>query len=111
MLGRGPLPIPTNSFTIQDALRRPIRRLGKYMLEHNQDLLKMVGRNPILRNVLRRTEANLRLKPSDGEIRYYGTRVIFSVLRAREVGFEPRVSLEEGLTASVKWARATGLTG
>jgi nucleoside-diphosphate-sugar epimerase len=53
----------------------------------------------------------LRLKPSDGEIRYYGTRVIFSALRAREVGFEPTVSLEEGLTASVEWSRVIGLTG
>jgi UDP-glucose 4-epimerase len=111
MLGRGPLPVPTNSFTIQDALRRPIRRLGKYVLEHNQNMLKMASRNPILRDVLRRAEANLRLKPSDGEIRYYGTRVIFSALRAREVGFEPTVSLEEGLTASVEWARVIGLTG
>ncbi|HTE92916.1 MAG TPA: NAD(P)-dependent oxidoreductase [Bradyrhizobium sp.] len=111
ILGRGPLPVPTNSFTIQDALRRPIRRLGKYVLEHNQNMLKMANRNPILRDVLRRAEANLRLKPSDGEIRYYGTRVVFSALRAREVGFEPRVSLEEGLTASAEWARAIGLTG
>jgi nucleoside-diphosphate-sugar epimerase len=111
MLGRGPLPPSTNSLTIRDAVRRPIRGLGKYVLKNNQNMLKAASRNPILRNVLRRAEANLRLKPSDGEIRYYATRVTFSALRAREIGFEPSVSLDEGLTASVEWARVTGLTG
>jgi len=76
MLGRGPLPVPTNSFTIQDALRRPIRRLGKYVLEHNQDMLKMASRNPILRDVLRRAEANLRLKPATAKSATTG-RVLF----------------------------------
>jgi nucleoside-diphosphate-sugar epimerase len=74
-------------------------------------MLKAIGRNPILREVLRRDEANLRLKPSDGEILYYGKQVTFSAQRAREIGFEPRISLEEGLAASVKWARTIGLTG
>jgi nucleoside-diphosphate-sugar epimerase len=111
MLGRGRLPTSTNSFTIRDALRRPIRGLGKYVLKNNQNMLKAASRNPILRDVLRRAEANLRLKPSDGEIRYYATHVTFSALRAREIGFEPSVSLDEGLTASVEWARVTGLTG
>jgi nucleoside-diphosphate-sugar epimerase len=111
MLGRGPLPTSAPSFTIRDALRRPIRRLGKYMLENNQSMLKTVGRNPILREILRRAEANLRLKPSDGETLYYSKQVIFSAQRAREIGFESRISLEEGLAASVKWARTVGLTG
>jgi len=65
--------------------------LGKYVLEHNQDMLKMATGNRFSR-CLRRAEANLRLKPSDGENPLLRDACIFSALRAREVGFERRVS-------------------
>jgi hypothetical protein len=38
----------------------------------------------------------------------YGMNVTYSVLRAKEIGFEPQVSLNEGLAASVKWAKEVG---
>jgi nucleoside-diphosphate-sugar epimerase len=54
----------------------------------------------------RETEAN------PGAVRYLTRRGSISIERARELlGYEPRVSLEEGMRRSREWAQAAGLLG
>jgi UDP-glucose 4-epimerase len=108
-LGRGPLPHSSNSFGMRAALRRPIRALGKHMLTNHQALLKTVNKSLLLNNLMKRAEANLRLGPNE-HTGPYGMKVTFSALRAKEIGFEARISLEEGLATCIEWARIVGLT-
>jgi UDP-glucose 4-epimerase len=109
MLGRGPLPLPIDA-PAQRGFRSPVRKLAKHLVQSNPALIRAVSHAPFLRSLLRRAEARLRLSPSEGEIEYYGRKVIFSVLRANAIGFEPCIGLGEGIAASLDWARATGLT-
>ena len=55
----------------------------------------------------------LRGQPSEanpGAVRYLTRRGSISIDRARELlGYEPRVSLDEGMDRSRKWAAAAGL--
>jgi nucleoside-diphosphate-sugar epimerase len=57
----------------------------------------------------------LRGQPSEanpGAVRYMTRRGSISIERARELlGYEPLVSLEEGMRRSREWARAEGLLG
>jgi nucleoside-diphosphate-sugar epimerase len=109
-LGRGPLQDHSSgSPGLRVALRRPIRIVGKYMLKnHQQLLLKVANSSSLINDLMKRSEANLRLGPNDDEIRF-GTNVTFSTLRAKALGFESKTSLEDGIAASVEWARDVGL--
>jgi hypothetical protein len=59
--------------------------------------------------MLNRFEAGLRPGVHDGPPDSYAKRVIFSIDRAKQIGFAPRTSLQEGIEASVLWARSQGL--
>lgn len=97
---------------LQVAIRRPIRAIGKYMLKNHRNLiLEAANRSFFLKDLMKRTEDDLRLKPNDDEILLYGMDVTYSLERAKEIGFEPQMSLDDGLAASVEWARSVGLIG
>jgi nucleoside-diphosphate-sugar epimerase len=78
---------------------------------HRSLILEAANRSFLLKDLMKRTEDDLRLKPNDDEILLYGMDVTYSSMRAKEIGFESRVSLDEGIAASVEWARCAGLIG
>jgi nucleoside-diphosphate-sugar epimerase len=108
-LEHGPLSQPSTSSGFQRALRRPIRSVGRYLLRRHPHLVKVAGNSRVLSGIINRTEADLRLRPNEGELRMYGINVTYSALRAKEIGFESQVSLDEGLAASAKWAKEVGM--
>jgi nucleoside-diphosphate-sugar epimerase len=105
----GRLSPPSISSGFQAALRRPVRSVGRYLLKRHPHLLKVARNSRALSGMINRTEADLRLRPNEGELRMYGMNVTYSALRAKAIGFEPQVSLSEGLAASVKWAKEVGM--
>jgi|ERR1700733_2242376 nucleoside-diphosphate-sugar epimerase len=109
-LGCGSLPAPNESLGLQVALRRPVRLLGRYLLKNHQALLlKAASKSFVLKDAMKRAEADLRLKPNDDELVLYRTNVSYSTRLAESIGFKSRVSLDEGIATSVQWARHIGL--
>ena len=109
-LGREPPQATSESLGLQVAIRRPIRAVGKYMLKNHRGLiLEAAKRSFFLKDLMKRTEDDLRFKPNDNEILLYGMDVTYMSGRAKEIGFELRMLLDDGLAASVEWARSAGL--
>jgi nucleoside-diphosphate-sugar epimerase len=108
-LGRGPLP-PSGPPAPGAGARRQARRLGRFMLRrHGERLRHLAEASAGLTSMLNRFEAGLRPGVHDGPADGYARRVIFSIDRAKQIGFAPRTSLQEGIDASVLWARSQGL--
>jgi nucleoside-diphosphate-sugar epimerase len=103
--------IPAASSGIRAALRRPIGDFGKYLSKRHPNLLDAARRSPRIAQLIERAEGNLRLRPNEGELRLYAKNVIYSTSSAKELGFEAKVSLADGVAASVAWANDTGLMG
>jgi UDP-glucose 4-epimerase len=98
------------SLGLQVAIRRPVRAIGKYMLKNHRGLiLEAANKSFFLKDLMKRTEDDLRLKPNDDEILLYSTDVIYASKKARDIGFVPRTSLDDGLAASVEWAKSAGI--
>lgn len=109
-LGYSPLKAEAASLGMQVALRRPVRRLGKYVLtNHRAALVSIANRSPQLKALMKRTEADLRLKPNDDEMRRFSTDVTYTMDAAREIGFVPPTTVDAGLALTADWARATNL--
>ncbi|HTO61235.1 MAG TPA: NAD-dependent epimerase/dehydratase family protein [Bradyrhizobium sp.] len=108
-LGRGPLP-PSAPPAPGAGARRQARRIGRFMLRrHGEKLRHLAEASAGLTSVLNRIEAGLRPGVHDGPADSYARHVIFSIDRARQIGFVPRTPLQEGIDASVRWARSLGL--
>lgn len=108
-LGRGPLTEMHALPAEVSSLHRSIRAFGKFAIKKTPGLFGMLNRSQSLRSLLRGAENAMRLPPNAGEIEYFGTKVVFSTARSRSIGFEARVSLDEGLSACADWARTSGL--
>lgn len=112
LLGLPSLPAvaPVGGLGLQVKIRRPVRRVGKYMLNnHRKLLLAVAGRSPFVRNVLRRAEEDLRLNPNDDELTRFATDVTYSMASAARIGFVPPTTSERGLAVTASWARDVGL--
>jgi 2-alkyl-3-oxoalkanoate reductase len=108
-LGRGPLP-PSGPPAIGAAARRQARRIARFMLRRHRDRLRQLADgNAGLTSMLDRIEAGLSPGIHDGPADAYSKRVLFSIDSAKQIGFVPRTSLDEGIHASVRWARSQGL--
>jgi nucleoside-diphosphate-sugar epimerase len=109
-LGLGPLP-PPGTRPLATALRRQARRGGRWTLKRlDTQLRKLAARSPFLGSALTWTQQALRHDVHDGPSDQYAKRVIYSNDRAKQIGFVPQTSLQEGIEASVLWARSQGLT-
>ena len=109
-LGFPPMRPEAAGLGLRVALRRPVRRLGKYALaNHRGALVALADRSPGLKAMMKRTEADLRLNPNDDEMRRFSTDVTYSMDAARAAGFVPPTSVDEGLALTADWARATSL--
>ena len=108
-LGRGPLP-HSGAPSFYASMRRRLRRVGRLALRKQSALVgKFKRSNPSLVPALRRLELALRPDFHDGPSDQYARRVTFSMDCARGIGFVSTTSLQEGIDASVAWARSCGL--
>jgi UDP-glucose 4-epimerase len=107
-LGRGSL-VESSEGRTELYMRRQLRRVGRYALRQQGKFERALRGNPRLADILRRFENSLRYGIGDEPPGHYARHIVYSMEKARNVGFEPRVSLEEGLRASVDWARQTRL--
>ena len=109
-LGFPPLARPDPSLGLKVALRRPVRKVGKYLLANHRDLLVAVAaRSSKIKSAMKKAEEDLRLRPNDDEMARFATEVTYSMDRAARVGFVPRTSVDEGIAMTAEWARDTGL--
>jgi nucleoside-diphosphate-sugar epimerase len=102
---------PAASSKFRAAIRRPIADVGRYFAKRHPNLLNAARRMPALARLIGRAEADLRLRPNEGELQLYATDITYSTSRAKAIGFEAMVSLDEGVAASVAWAKAVGMAG
>jgi nucleoside-diphosphate-sugar epimerase len=109
-LGLAPLVPSTKSPGLSVAIRRPIRIVGKYLLKNNKDLLlAMSSRSSFLKDMMKKTEEDLKLNPNDDEMQLFGLDVVYSMDKANKAGFFPSTSLDQGLKHSVEWAKSVGI--
>ena len=68
-LGFPPLAPPDPSLGLKVALRRPVRKVGKYLLANHRDLLVAVAaRSSKIKSAMKKAEEDLRLRPNDDEM-------------------------------------------
>lgn len=109
-LGYAPLKAPDPGLGLKVMMRRPVRMFGKYMLANHRNLILGLGnRSPRLKLMMKKTEEDLRLRPSDDDMQRFSMDVTYSMDRAAKVGFVPRTSVDDGIAMTVDWARSTGL--
>jgi nucleoside-diphosphate-sugar epimerase len=109
-LGFPRLAAPDPSLGLKVALRRPVRKVGKYLLANHRDLLVAVAsRSSKIKSAMKKAEEDLRLRPNDDEMNRFATDVTYSMDRAAKVGFVPRTSVDEGIAMTADWARDIGL--
>jgi nucleoside-diphosphate-sugar epimerase len=109
-LGFPPLAAPDPSLGLKVAIRRPVRKLGKYLLANHRDLLVGVAaRSSKIKSAMKKAEEDLRLRPNDDEMARFATDVTYSMERAARFGFVPRTSVDDGIAMTAEWARDVGL--
>ena len=109
-LGFPPLAPPDPSLGLKVALRRPVRKVGKYMLANHRGLLMAVAaRSSKIKSAMKKAEEDLRLRPNDDEMNRFATDVTYSMDRAAKVGFVPQTSVDDGIAMTAEWARDIGL--
>jgi len=59
--------------------------------------------------LLRRLEADMRLRPNQDDVVRFATDVTYSMDRAKAAGFSPATDMHRGLALTVDWARGMGL--
>lgn len=105
-----PVPAGGGEVALQSALRRPVRELGKLVLANHRDLvLAAMDRFLPLHDLLKSLGSDLKQQPNPDELRLYGMDVVYSMDKARNAGFVPATSLDDGLAACAEWARDMGL--
>lgn len=109
-LGLPPLSPPDPSLGLKVALRRPVRKVGKYLLANHRDLLVAVAaRSSKIKSAMKKAEEDLRLRPNDDEMARFATDVTYSMRRAARFGFVPQTSVDDGIAMTAEWARDIGL--
>lgn len=109
-LGFPPFAEPDASLGLQVALRRPVRALGKYVLANHKDLLMAAANaSPPLKALMKKTEQDLKLKPNDDDLARYALDVTYSMDKAKDLGFTPKTSVDDGIALTVDWARSVGV--
>jgi nucleoside-diphosphate-sugar epimerase len=109
-LGLPPLAPPDPSLALKVAIRRPVRKLGKYLLANHRNLLVAAAAHSAgLKSAMKKAEEDLRLRPNDDEMTRFATDVTYSMERAARVGFVPTTGVDQGIAMTVDWARGIGI--
>ncbi len=105
----GPLP-PAGPAAFHAKARHQARRIGRFILRrHGSKLRHLAAGSAGLTSLLTRIDNGLRPGVHDGPADQYARHVMFSIDRAKAIGFVPRTSLQDGIEATVLWARSQGL--
>jgi nucleoside-diphosphate-sugar epimerase len=108
-IGLGPL-APPGTRPLNAVLRRQARRGSRWMLKRFGNRLRKFEKPcPFIGSALTWTQDALRHDVHDGPPNQYAQRIIYSIDCAKQIGFIPQTSLQEGIDASVLWARSLGL--
>jgi len=108
-LGFGAL-APSGRRTIGGELTRQARRAGRFLLRNQIARFRhLTAPSRLLTRSLDKAENMVRLGVHDGPPDQYAQRVIYSIDRTRQIGFVPQTTVEEGVEASVLWARSHGM--
>jgi len=108
-LGQGPLPVSERR-AIPKGLRRQVRRAARLLLRTQQATLKKITHGkPNLESALSAIEQTLQRDVNDEPSSRFSRHVVYSNDQARRVGLQPRTSLQDGVNASVEWAKSRGL--
>lgn len=111
-LGRPPLPnIQAWPIAIKSRLLAPVRAAGRLALtRYNGALMKLNTKNPLAARYMKATESSLKLTPTSDQLKLYGLDVEYTIDRARNrLGYQPSISVSQGLDFSVAWLRQHGL--
>jgi predicted dehydrogenase/nucleoside-diphosphate-sugar epimerase len=110
-MGLPPLSIITNSRTVlQLAFMEPIRKVGGLVRDHCMGPVKKVAETfEFAKKMMKQTEHALKSTPSAEELNLFCRRATYPGDKAKTIlGFEPSVSLDEGLNKTVEWLRIQG---
>jgi nucleoside-diphosphate-sugar epimerase len=77
--------------------------------EQGTRLRKFAAASRSFASLLDWAEDALRPGIHDGALDQYAGHVIYSIERARLIGFVPQTPLQEGIDASALWARSQGI--
>jgi hypothetical protein len=72
-------------------------------------LKKITHGKPNLESALSAIEQTLQRDVNDEPSSRFSRHVVYSNDQARRVGLQPRTSLQDGVNASVEWAKSRGL--
>ena len=109
-LGFDPLREPSSNLGLKVIARRPVRAFGKYLLANHRDLLlDVANRSARLKNIMKKTEEDLKINPNDDDIQRFSMDVTYSMDKAASFGYVPQVSVDEGIALSIEWAKSLRL--
>lgn len=107
--GLGPLPYrPTNRHVVR--LRRQFRRAIRLAIRRVKASGTVRGFLPALSDLLDAADEKVRYGFGDEPPDNYAKVVTYRIDRAKDYGFHPGTSLDEGIAASMAWARTSSLT-
>jgi nucleoside-diphosphate-sugar epimerase len=109
-LGRGELAEAGPAYLLRRDARRQIRRVGRALQRASNPVLSRLGRSgAVLSSRVSSIAAALQHDLGDEPLSVYSRKVHYAIDRCVGIGFKPPTCLEDGINASVKWARAVGL--
>lgn len=112
MMGLPPLKIIQYEQARTKALMmEPVRKLGRFMKDHFLDYMKIIADHvEIAGNLMRKTERIMKTIPSPEELSLFNRDVFYSTEKLKNtLGFEPDISVSQGLRTSVEWIIQQGI--
>jgi nucleoside-diphosphate-sugar epimerase len=109
-MGQGPLP-PASKGPLELSVRRQLRRIARFLVRTQRPWIRRLTRGSrISRSALERVEKFFfDYDVRDEPFHRFSRRVVYSNDLAQEIGFEPATLLEDGVKASVEWAKSEQL--
>lgn len=103
-------PIPLNRASLVANMMRPVRSLGKYLLNNHAAILKKLAiASPFVGRSMVSAERTLRLTPTRDDLVLYSRDATYSSEKIKKVlGFEPQVGVDDGVRHSCDWLRQQG---
>jgi nucleoside-diphosphate-sugar epimerase len=111
-LGRPPLPeLNVWPIAVKSRMLFPVREVGRFALARfNNTLMNLHAKSSLAAKYMKVAESSLKLTPTSDQLRLYGLDVEYPIDRARSrLGYDPQVSVSQGLEFSVAWLRQQGL--
>lgn len=91
---------------------KPVRAFGKYLRENHLDVLRKIAEKVgFFDRIMRSSEEKVRDSFCTADLEMFERDVVYSSSKAEHLlGFQPKTTLAEGLSASAAWLKALGFT-